>query len=63
MRFELEWRRTGAKQSADALKERLTRDGYPTKWWEYIAAVLGYPDTKCVRQKLHTQPIVAGHTL
>ena len=28
---------------ADALKKRLISDGYPPRWWEYVAAIVNYP--------------------
>ena len=46
LRFVLLWKLTGAGEPADALRKRLTDDGYPPKWWEYAAAVLSYPGYK-----------------
>lgn len=50
LRFELAWRLTGAKEPADALKNRLAADGHPPNWWDYIAAAASYPIYK-IRQK------------
>lgn len=52
MRFELLWRWAGAREPADALRNRMIKDGYPPRWWEYVAAVLSYPAYKIQQARI-----------